>query len=284
MWDKPRLLLMLSNLIYGLFAVVVLYTGVFLIVHSGWFPLTNIRVEGQLSHISREQIAYLADRLDGNFFTLNLDQTRTGFEKLPWVRSVNIRRRWPGTLVVKIEEHKALAHWGDSALVNTQGEVFEASSNDKSLPFFEGPEGSSQELVTAYGEFSGGLASLGLKPVRVELSARRAWRMQLNNGMQLVVGREQTLVRLARFVHIYQHAFAGRAQLQYVDLRYPNGLAIRLPPGVEMPEAGSAAGTKPIVKPVVKPTTKPINRPGTPPVTLQNTPAQTAPAATRSTV
>ncbi|WP_018151931.1 cell division protein FtsQ/DivIB [Leeia oryzae] len=230
MWDKPQALNALSNLLYGLITLAVLYTVVFLTVNSGAFPLKEIRVEGKLSHISREQVQYIAKHaISGSFFTLSVDGTRQAFEKLPWVRQVNVRRRWPGILQVEIEEHKAMARWGETALVNTSGEVFDAAS-DEELPVFIGPDGTSADVAKAYADYKQLFAPKKLVPVKIELSPRRAWRMMLSNGMQLVIGRDDVEGRLKRFVQIYDKAFAGRTGIQYVDLRYANGLAIKLPP------------------------------------------------------
>ena len=59
-----------------------------------------------------------------------------------------MRRVWPQSLEVKLEEHVALARWGSSALVNMHGEIFDAAA-DEELPLFEGPEESPRDMATA---------------------------------------------------------------------------------------------------------------------------------------
>ncbi|NIO43256.1 MAG: FtsQ-type POTRA domain-containing protein, partial [Burkholderiales bacterium] len=79
-----------------------------------------------VAHVTREQVrTIVVDELRGTFFTIDLQGAQTAFEKLPWVRRVDIRRRWPDRLVVAIEEHRELARWGNTALVNLHGELFE---------------------------------------------------------------------------------------------------------------------------------------------------------------
>lgn len=284
MWDKPQVLNALANLLYGLFAAAVLYSGVYLLVNSRAFPLRQIKVEGQLSHISRDQVHYISKNvMQGNFFTLDIDETRHAFEKLPWVRQVSIRRRWPGVLVVSIEEHQALARWGEASLVNTRGEVFEANSEDE-LPQFNGPEGSSQDVVAAYRKFSSVLGSKQLQAVKLELSPRRAWRMQLSNGMQVLVGRDDVDDRLKRFIGIYDRALAGRNTIGVVDLRYSNGVAIRLPASALPADAEAKPANKPGSKPVSKPAaSKPGNgsKPGSTGQAVPNKPAKPAAQTTR---
>src|SRR5688572_17129573 len=139
MWDKPRLLNWFANLLYAMSVVLMLYALVFVVVHLPIFPIREVKVDGQLAHVNREQIRLIVARhLKGNFFTLDLIKTRNAFEKLPWAREVSVRRRWPDKLEVKIEEHQALARWGNIALVNTHGELFQAAT-DADLPVFYGP-------------------------------------------------------------------------------------------------------------------------------------------------
>jgi cell division protein FtsQ len=64
------------------------------------------------------------------------------------------------------------------------------------------------------------------------LSARRAWRIELDKGLTVELGRDNADVRLARFIDAYPRTIAAMGDsVQYVDLRYPNGFAVRLPPG-----------------------------------------------------
>jgi cell division protein FtsQ len=70
--------------------------------------------------------AVVRNKLRGNFFTVDLEQTRRDFEKLPWVRKVDVRRHFPWRLDVALEEQVALARWNGTQLMNTHGEVFDA--------------------------------------------------------------------------------------------------------------------------------------------------------------
>ena len=144
-----------------------------------------------------------------------MDATRTAFRKLPWVRNASVRRIWPQSLEVTLEEHIALARWSSTALVNTHGEVFNAVFDDEKLPVFEGPAESSRDMVRQYIE-------------QMNLSPRRAWRIHLDNGSILELGREQMETRLGRYVLVHDVSIAKlNQQLSYVDLRYPNGFAVR---------------------------------------------------------
>lgn len=228
MWDKPQILNWIANALYALAFVMFMYGTLFVVVHLPIFPLREIRVEGELKHVTREQVKLISSHyLQGNFFTVNLVKTREAFQKLPWARNVSVRRRWPNRLEVVIEEHEELARWGNIALVNTHGELFHAAS-DADLPVFYGPGDGVKEIAEHYGVFNEQLQPISLKVREIALTPRRSWQVTTNKGLVIALGREEMETRLSRFVAVYAKTFSSlKGNLTYVDLRYPNGFAVR---------------------------------------------------------
>lgn len=258
MWDNHQTLRWLANALFALAALVVVFKVGVWAVNSPVFPLKEVSVHGvrnvsgvsgKLTHVTREQIeSAVHGKVMGNFFTVDLDAMRQAFEKLPWVRVASVRRHWPQRLEVMLEEHVALARWGNLALVNTHGEVFDANAKvnaaDEKLPLFTGPAESSAaaDIARQYAAFSRLLQPLQQQVAQVNLSPRRAWRIRLESGTVLELGREQMEVRLERYVALYQHSLAPlQRRLDYVDLRYPNGFAVRLPEAAQQKPLKKAA-------------------------------------------
>ncbi|PKO25994.1 MAG: cell division protein FtsQ [Betaproteobacteria bacterium HGW-Betaproteobacteria-8] len=241
MWDKPQVLNWVANLLFGLAVVLMLYGVIYVVVHLPIFPLREVRVEGTLNHVTREQLKLIVSRhLQGNFFTLDLVKARDAFEKLPWARSVSLRRRWPDRLEVVVDEHQELARWGNIALVNTYGELFHAAS-DEDLPVFYGPGEGVSEVTKQYAKYSELLGSTGLKVTQLVLTPRRAWQIQTDNGIVIELGREDTEARLAKFAGVYQHTLSKLGvAFAYADLRYPNGFAVRRPVRTTANRTGAA--------------------------------------------
>jgi cell division protein FtsQ len=230
MWDRPDLLNRCADLLVTAAVLLAIYGAAHFVVHLPLFPLREVRVASALTHVTSEDIEAMMKRgIQGNFFTLDLAATRAAFEKLPWIRKVEVRRHWPARLEVMLEEHAPLARWGNVALVNTHGEVFEAAYHE-ALPVFVGPAESAKEIAIQYEYFRRSLAAIGKTPVQVLLSPRRAWEVRLDGGPTLELGREQVEARLARFVAAYGRTL-GRLErrIDYVDLRYANGFAVRIP-------------------------------------------------------
>jgi len=229
------------------------YGAINWVAGQDWFALRTIEVRTPTEHVTEAQIRLVAERrVHGTFFTVDLERVRSSLEKLPWVREARVERRWPDTLVVSLVEHVPLARWNDTALVSQTGDVFVAAVN-QSLPRLYGPDGSSAEVVTAFQAYQSALAPLAMTIAELRLTPRRAWRVRLDNGMQLALGREQAGVRLARFVALYPRLFTAASATSKatptgtaavlgaaeavpvpvhpatVDLRYPDGFAIRMP-------------------------------------------------------
>jgi cell division protein FtsQ len=239
-WDRPPLLNLLADVLFLGSIIVFVYASVITVVRLPLFPLKQVLVSVPLKQVTLAQIEYAAQSsLTGNFFTVNLDGVRSAFEKLPWVRKTSVRRRWPDGIELTIEEHVAAARWHNSddevRLVNDQGEVFAASlpADQSPLPLFGGPEGSSALMLARYREFTELLAPLGRVTRGVMLSARQAWQLRLDDGLLLELGRDQAKhplhERLQRFTGIYREVQKRtRTSIAAIDMRYPNGFALRL--------------------------------------------------------
>jgi len=206
------------------------------------FPLREIAVKGDLAHTGRSDLEIATrGRVGGNFFAVDLSAIRSGLEQIAWVRRADVRRVWPDRVEVTLEEHVALARWGDAGLVNTFGERF-AGQTEAVLPMFAGPPRTEGEVTRRYRQYAEALAPLGSRLERVILTPRFAWQLRLASGLSIELGRDLANDpadgRLARFIAAYPQTL-GRIALhhEYVDLRYPNGFALRVP---EFERSGAA--------------------------------------------
>ena len=222
----------LSRALYWFASALLLYGVVNWLLTQPIFALRSIEVAAPVWHVTQAQVKLVTDRhVRGNFFSVDLDQLRSAFEKLPWVREARVARRWPDTLIVSFSEHVPLARWNDAALLNQQGEVF-AAAFDAALPHLHGPENSQGEVARMYRAYQQQLARVGRTIDTLQLSPSRAWRVKLDGGTEIMLGRVDPTTRIARFIALYPKLFANTAQAPlYVDLRYADGVAVRMPRG-----------------------------------------------------
>ncbi len=251
MWDNVRLLNGTANLLFTLVALALAWTGGKQLVESSAYPIRTISIEGNLTHVGRSQIvAALQGHLTGTFFSMDIASVQAYFQSIPWVRKAEVRRSWPDRLQVRLEEHVALARWGqpeDGRLVNSHGEAFDGSS-DEALPVFAGPSGTEAEVARRYAMFRQMLAPLRLEPSIVMLSPRYSWQLRLSNGLAIQIGRDADkdgiADRLRRFVSVYPETLGSLdRKFDYVDLRYPNGFALRVPGIGELPPTPNKSGS-----------------------------------------
>jgi cell division protein FtsQ len=241
----------------------VLFTGcvVLLLAAFCWwalrhplFALGGITVQGEVTHNNVATLrANVAPQLSGNFFTVDLRATQRAFESVPWVRQAVVRREFPNRLRVALQEHQAVAFWGEeggSRMVNRQGEVFEANSGDvehEGLPRLDGPDGQSEQVLAMYRALVPLFAPLDLGIEELLLTGRGSWRVVLDSEAVLELGTGQpgeVLPRVQRLVQTLTQVTAryGRRPdaLLAADLRYGDGYAVRLR-GVGTVEAGTSA-------------------------------------------
>ena len=88
-------------------------------------------------------------------------------------------------------------------------------------------------MLTQFGQLVTRFKAVNERPVQLTLSPRLAWQLKLGNGMAVDMGREQPKapldVRLERFIEVYPETVAKQAlRPAVVDLRYPNGFAMRV--------------------------------------------------------
>ena len=182
----------------------------------------------------------LARLSPGNFFTIDLARARAAFESVPWVRSAVVRREFPNKLRVTLTEQVPVATWGDEAgskLINGFGDVFEANvaEVDDSLPRLDGPIEQAGQVLGMYRVLQPQFQPYDLSIDELTLSSRGSWKVVLDSGAELDLGRgqsEEVTARLQRFLKTVTQV-AGQyrrsmADVEGADLRHNDAYALRL--------------------------------------------------------
>ena len=150
-------------------------------------------------------------------------------QAIPWVAQDSVRRVWPDTLAIDVTEQRTEAEWAKGGLVNPHGVLFfpERDTYPKGLPVFDGPTGTERNLTEAYQMAKAIIEPLQLQIQEIHMDSRRAISLKLNNGIDVILGREETRTRLERFARVYRKLLVQRVNdIARVDMRYSNGLAV----------------------------------------------------------
>ena len=248
LWNYPERMQKLSRFLTRCFMLMLAIGILVWLSQRPVFTLKQIQVEpvaGQtLKHINKSLVKrQVIETVQGNFFSVRLEDVKRGFESMPWVRHANVRRVWPNGLIVNIEEQKAFATWGgenSNTLMNTYGELFAGRvselSEGRHLLDFSGPDDAGKEVMSLYEKANNWFKPWNAEVVSLALTERYAWHVKLSNGMRVEFGRdeessdknltEERVARLFKYWPQVQEKWANR--IDAVDLRYANGFAVHL--------------------------------------------------------
>lgn len=186
-------------------------------------PIKRVVFAGEVDRLPHAELEALTRAIQANA-SPGLEAIREAAKRVPWVRDATVRREFPASVVITFEAHQALARWDDTRVVSPEGDVFTAPDAGR-LPRFRGPEGAAATMVREYAAIAGAIAPLADPIAELRLSKRGAWLLVLESGLTLQLGRGPALPRVERFVAAWPQVSA--ANPDHVDLRYPNGFAIR---------------------------------------------------------
>lgn len=187
-------------------------------------PLEKTHVFGAVKFINTDDIkAKVEASVTGGYFTVDMNLIREVLLQEPWIKSVTLRRQWPASLEVSIEERTPIAYWNENAYLSQEGEVFTPDTIDQSLnlPVLNGPQGRHATVWQFMNVLYREMEKLDYQVVRLDLDQRRAWQLVIeelatNSAIEdsadsssstkhvinVRLGRFNTEKRLQRFVRI----------------------------------------------------------------------------------
>ena len=197
---------------------------------ADWLPVKYVRIEGAFQYIAKEKVKQvLREQVNKGLYNADVQQIQKSVKHLPWVENVNVRRVWPDAINIRIVEQTPIVRWGSEGLLNKAGEIF-VPGNIKQfnhLPLLVGPAGYERKLLEIMKGVATVLNDQEMKLIEFRVNERRAWSMKIQNGLELILGRNEPLKKFQIFLKTF--ALLGKEQVEkvgIVDLRYPNGYAL----------------------------------------------------------
>ena len=198
--------------------------------------ISSVRIVGNLRWVSRLELTRaIAGRMRGGFFGVDVDAVRESALAVAWVRDVSVRRVWPGELHLTVLEDRPIARWAGGGFLSDRDVLLPPRQKIAvhGLPVFDGPLQAIPRLRQGLHEFSSILDGIGGGIERLERSATGNWTLGFADGVRLVFrdGQER---QVRRFAAVYPAALEGRKKsIDRIDLRYPNGFAVRWRDGAD---------------------------------------------------
>lgn len=202
-------------------------------------PIKEIQLSGEFD---QNRSAELEARLDGygglGLLSVDLKQLKTEIEMTPWVSQARVSRQWPNTLAVNIEEHRLVARWNEQGYVSDQGLLVQGYRVDQLMPLLESASSEPLLLLQQYRRLSQAMSQVDLQLIELHESRTGDLDLLLDNGILLKLGNRDLLGRIQRFIAVWQLDLRTKpAQINQIDVRYVNGLAVDWNRGA-IPSAG----------------------------------------------
>lgn len=209
-------------------------------------PVRTVAIVGDLNAEQRAQVSRAVSTFSSRGL-VRLDEA--GLERavssIDWTQTVRVRRVWPDRLEVSVQAEVPVARWGVDRLLSSQGKIITGDIGQAAdLPRLDGPEGSAVLMIERFSLAREMAARLGLRIKKLVLDDVRGWSMVFDNGLELVLGRDDAIARMKRFQKLYEARLSMDAKrIARADARYPNGVAVTFradapaAPGLGLPVA-----------------------------------------------
>jgi len=123
---------------------------IILTMTSPLFNIKEIIVQGN-SKITRDEIISLSQiNVEQNTYKTNMKKSKKNILENPYIKTVEIKRSLPSTVIIKVEERKTafMIEYGNGYIyVNNQGYILEISAQKLEVPIIQGTETNVEEFV-----------------------------------------------------------------------------------------------------------------------------------------
>tara|TARA_B100000780_G_scaffold269670_1_gene228691 strand:+ start:72 stop:800 length:729 start_codon:yes stop_codon:yes gene_type:complete len=195
-------------------------------------PLQQIILQTDIPAVEKTLLqAQLNSHLSDSFFGANLNAIRQEVESNAWVNNAKVSRIWPNRLMVEAPKQIFMARWKGGGFINHKGELVLVAPEQvlgfECLPMLSGPAGSAWAMSQLFRQMVWLLGRDDLTIAELIMERRGAVELRLQNGIVLVLGRDEVLPRLHRLMKIYHsHLVAKADTIARVDGRYPYGVSV----------------------------------------------------------
>ena len=193
--------------------------------------IDRVVINGEFNYLSERDVIDLIDEnVQTGFLTLDLPELNRKIIEQDWIRSSSIRRSWPATLIVNIEEEIPVARWGEQQILNNVGDYIDVINKDSvsHLPVIFSQVVNTKEIIKIYQLISELLGPVGLRVDKVESDNAGSWTLTVLSDIKIILGRDQLVEKLQRLQSVWMAELSSQEKnINAIDLRYPNGLAVK---------------------------------------------------------
>ncbi|MBC2885932.1 cell division protein FtsQ/DivIB [Ochrobactrum sp. CM-21-5] len=195
------------------------------------FAIEDVKVVGNNETSDIDILGQLD--LDGetSLVGLSAEGARQAIDQLPWVDSAEVRKIYPGTVLVSLQERKAFAIWQNDkelSLIDAEGDTivpFRAGRYN-ALPLVVGA-GAEKRVKGFVDEVAAYPALFGKVRAYIRVSDRR-WDLLLENGVRIMLPEDEPMKALAQVVRLDEQKHLLSRDIASVDLRLEDRVTVQL--------------------------------------------------------
>ncbi len=225
-FDNAKFNNRLAFLINFASVLILIYCAVHYVARN-WFTVNRVIIEGDIYHVTPVQLTYIAqNRLYGTFFTLDIAGLKSAFQEIPWVDQVNVKRHFPHTIIVHINEYKALAKIGDEDMLAENGTIFDGADDELNLPVFYVSAAKASIALAKYRQIESVLNQHGDSLTKLWLTSPLITKFSTKNNLNVEICSSDLNEGLSRLNLYWKKLYNLNPNLNSINLCYKNALAI----------------------------------------------------------
>ncbi|MFQ5764806.1 MAG: cell division protein FtsQ/DivIB [Rhodospirillales bacterium] len=210
------------------------------------FKVDEILVVGRHETTQKDLLAAVRLARGAPILAFDLDAAQRRIEALPWVKTANVERMLPSTVLLNVDERRPLALWqhkGRFALIDTDGEVILRKGLERFAELLvvvgaDAPKHTAELLKTLAAEPQ--LMALVKAAVRV---GGRRWNLRLKGDIDVRLPERDTAAAWTRLAEYERTHRVLERDVQILDLRIPDRLIVRKVPKPPAEPAGKRQET-----------------------------------------
>ena len=203
--------------------------GAYLEQAERFLPIRTIQLSGTFENLDKREVeTLLAQYIGQEFFALDIYQLQENLYAKAWTDTVSVRRIWPDKLRIVIKEKKPVARWDDQHLLSDSAKIYPADTGPFAhLPVVHAVNHQPAWVLAKFYRLEARFNSVDERLLALQIDSRGALDVELIDGLQIKLGRNNIEHKINRLVSIYQQQILPRREkMQRLDLRYSNGFAV----------------------------------------------------------
>jgi cell division protein FtsQ len=202
----------------------------------------DIRISGLMHHDPEAVLSHIGVKPGGSLVGFDAEEARILLESLDWVADAEVRRTFPNSLQVSLNEREPFAIWqmdGNYAVIDREG-VEMSGLNPLSLRQLPLVSGKGANLAVAH--YVNQMEAIPELMLKVQAAARvgeRRWTLYLDNGVKIDLPEENAEAALKRVAELDAKQNILSKGIREIDLRSKDRIVIALAEAVD-PKAADA--------------------------------------------